>query len=69
MAFKAEYGHCNVPQTMSCNDKHSSLGNWCGAIRRSYKAIQEGRGRPRCNISEAGDIMRLEKAGFEWRLK
>jgi hypothetical protein len=68
MAFKAEYGHCNVPQTMSCNDKHSSLGNWCGAIRRSYKAIQEGRGRPRCNISKA-NIKRLEKAGFEWHLK
>ncbi len=34
-AFKAKFGHCNVPQTKSSNKKHSSLGQWCGDIRRS----------------------------------
>ena len=66
-AFKAKFGHCNVPQTKSSNKKHSSLGQWCNDIRRSYKAIQRGRGMLRCNISKA-DIRRLEKAGFDWRL-
>jgi hypothetical protein len=66
-AFKAKFGHCNVPQTKSSNKKHSSLGQWCNDIRRSYKAIQQGRGMLRCNISKA-DIRRLEKAGFDWRL-
>jgi hypothetical protein len=47
MAFKAEYGHCNVPKTNSRNNKHLPLGQWCGDIRRSYKAIQEGRGKLR----------------------
>ena len=67
-AFKAEFGHCNVPKTRSSNNKHFSLGVWCGEVRRSYKAIQKGRGRLICKLSKA-DIKRLEKAGFEWRLK
>jgi hypothetical protein len=67
MAFKAKFGHCNVPSTQSSNNKHSSLGIWCRDIRRSYKAIKMG-GRLRCKVSKA-DIKRLEKAGFEWRLK
>jgi hypothetical protein len=65
-AFKAEFGHCNVPKTKSSNNKHSSLGIWCSDIRRSYKAIQEGRGMLRCKLSKA-DMKRLEKVGFEWR--
>jgi hypothetical protein len=67
MAFKANVGHCNVPTTKSSNKKHSSLGQWCNDIRRSYKAIQRGRGMLRCNISK-DHIRRLEKAGFDWRL-
>jgi hypothetical protein len=67
MVFKAEFGHCNVPQTQSNTNKHSSLGTWCRDMRISYKAIKEG-GRLRCKLSKA-DIKRLEKAGFEWRLK
>jgi hypothetical protein len=47
MAFKSKFGHCNVPCTNSSTDKHLSLGQWCGDIRRSYKAIQEGRGKLR----------------------
>jgi hypothetical protein len=67
MAFKAEFGHCNVPCTQAKNNKHYSLGHWCRDIRRSYKAIKEG-GRLRYKLSKA-DIKRLENAGFEWRLK
>jgi hypothetical protein len=66
MAFKAEFDHCNVPVTKS--SKHFSLGKWCSHIRLTYRAIQEGRGNLHCKISNA-DIKRLEKAGFEWRLK
>jgi hypothetical protein len=65
MAFKAEFGHCNVPSTLSSkNKKYYSLGLWCINVRRSYKAIHEG-GMLRCKLSEA-DIKRLEKAGFMW---
>jgi hypothetical protein len=63
-AFKAEYGHCNVPQTRSRNNKHLSLGLWCKNMRQSYKAIKEGR-NPTRKISKI-DIRRLENAGFEW---
>jgi hypothetical protein len=66
MAFKAEFGHCNVPRTNSSTNKYLSLGNWCNHVRMSYKAIQVGRGMVICKISKA-DIKRLEKAGFEWR--
>ena len=64
MSFKAEFGHCNVPATQSNTNKHSSLGNWCSNIRRSYKAIKEGRS-PGIKLSKPG-IRRLENAGFEW---
>ena len=66
ISFKAELGHCNVPNTNSRNNKYRSLGNWCSDIRRSYKSIKEG-GKPKCKLSKA-DIQRLENAGFEWNL-
>jgi hypothetical protein len=65
-AFKAEFGHCNVPKTNSVNNKHCSLGVWCSDMRQTYKTIKEG-GKPRRKLSEA-NIQRLEKAGFEWNL-
>jgi hypothetical protein len=64
MAFKAEFGHCQVPATRSRNNKYLSLGFWCSDIRRTYKTIKQG-GTPRCKLSRA-DIQRLEKAGFHW---
>jgi len=67
MAFKAEFGHCNVPAIRSRNNEHLSLGCWCNYMRRSYKAIKKG-GMPRSKLSKA-DIRRLEKAGFEWRFR
>ena len=66
MSFKAEFGHCNVPNTNSRNNKHLSLGYWCSDMRKSYKAIKEGRS-PGCKLSKA-DIQGLENAGFEWNL-
>jgi hypothetical protein len=68
MAFKAEFGHCNVPCKRSSNNTHLSLGVWCSEVRRSYKAFIEGRGMGICKISNA-DVKRLENAGFEWRVK
>jgi hypothetical protein len=67
MAFKAKFRHCNVPCTNSSTNMHFSLGVWCSDIRRSYKAIKMG-GKLRCKLSKA-NMKRLEKAGFEWRLK
>jgi len=66
IAFKAEYGHCNVPQPWSRNNKHYSLGGWCIHMRKSIKAIKEG-GTPKYRLSKAG-MKRLENAGFEWNL-
>jgi hypothetical protein len=63
MAFKAEFGHCNVPQTRSRNNRHYSLGKWCNNMRMSYKSIKEGRS-PSHKLSKA-NIKRLENAEFE----
>ena len=67
MAFKAEFGHCNVTRSQSNINKHLSLGKWCSHVRQTYKAIKEG-GTPRSKLSKA-DMKRLENAGFEWFLK
>jgi hypothetical protein len=68
MAFKAKFGHCNVPQTQSSNNKYRSLGKWCSDMRQTYKAIKMG-GTPRSNKLSKADMKRLEKAGFKWRIK
>ena len=68
MAFKSEFGHCNVPATQSNNNKYRSLGQWCSDMRKAYKGIKAG-GMPRNNKLTNADMKRLEKAGFEWRLK
>jgi len=64
MVFKAEFGHCNVPQTRSRNNKYLSLGVWRTHVRQSYKSIKEG-GIPKCNKLSKADIQRLENVGFE----
>jgi hypothetical protein len=68
MAFKAKFGHCNVPLTRSSNNKYRSLGKWCSDMRQTYKAIKMG-GTPRSNKLSKADMKRLEKAGFKWRIK
>jgi hypothetical protein len=67
MAFKAKFGHCNVLCTQSSDNKHSSLGMWCGHMRQSYKSIKEG-GKQRNHKLSKADMKRLENAGFEWKL-
>jgi hypothetical protein len=45
MAFKATYGHCDVPFTAGEN---ASLVRWCSEMRSSYKKIQNNQ-KPRRN--------------------
>jgi len=66
LSFKTEFGHCNVPQTRSRNNKYYSLGIWCKYARQSYKAIKLKKS-PSRKLSKA-DIQRLENAGFEWNV-
>jgi hypothetical protein len=69
MAFKAKFGHCNVPKTTSSNNKYSSLGQWCSEVRMSYKSIKEGGTTTRNYKLSKADMKRLENAGFEWNLR
>ena len=62
VAFKAKHGHCNVPKT-PCSE-YKALGQWCNAMRVSYKKKQEGK-TPRRTLSQ-DQIARLEALGFEW---
>jgi len=61
IAFKEEFGHCNIPQTCAGNPK---LGRWCGSMRLIYKKVQKGM-TTRCNLSR-DRIERLEEIGFQW---
>jgi hypothetical protein len=63
MAFKAKYGHCDVPRT----GEDASLGKWCSKLRLSYKKIQNNQ-KPPIKLSE-GQIQRLNDAGFKWCLR
>jgi len=64
IAFKEEFGHCNVPRRYAGNP---SLGHWCSTMRTGYKKIQKGM-KPRFNLSQER-IDRLEKVGFQWKVK
>jgi len=64
LAFKSEFGHCNVSRKYSADP---SLGNWCNTIRSSYKKIQQGQ-TPRRNLTQ-DEIERLEEIGFKWTLR
>jgi hypothetical protein len=63
MAFKAKYGHCDVP----CTGENASLGHWCSEMRVSYKKIQNNQ-KPRRKLSDE-KIQRLNDAGFKWSLQ
>ena len=68
MAFKAEFGHCDVSLSKSSDKKHSSLGRWCHGIRKAYE-IMKKEGKPRRYKLSKSDIKHLENAGFEWVLR
>jgi len=63
MAFKAKYGHCDVPY----RGEDSSLGQWCSQLRASYKKIQNKQ-KPKIKLSDE-QIQRLNDAGFKWSQK
>ena len=63
MAFKAQYGHCDVSRT----GENASLGQWCSALRRSYKKIQNNQ-KPNIKLSDE-QIQRLTDAGFKWSIR
>jgi len=60
LAFKAKYGHCDVPRT----GENASLGRWCSEMRVSYKKIQNNQ-KPKMKLSDE-QIQRLNDAGFKW---
>jgi len=49
IAFKEEFGHCNVPSKKYADNP--SLGHWCGTMRNTYKKIQKGI-KTDCNLSQ-----------------
>jgi len=64
VAFKEEFGHCNVPHKFANN---SSLGYWCSSMRTTYRRMQKGL-RTNSNLSQ-DRIERLEDTGFQWNLQ
>jgi len=62
MAFKAKYGHCDVPRF----GENASLGSWCAQMRVSYKKKQHNQ-KPRNKLSNE-QIQRLNDVGFKWSL-
>jgi hypothetical protein len=62
MAFKAKYGHCDVPQ----QGEDASLSRWCSQLRVKYKKNQINQ-KPRMKLSDE-QIQRLNDAGFKWSL-
>ena len=63
IAFKEEFGHCNVPSRYAANP---SLGQWCSTTRKAYKKIQNGM-KANYNLTQ-GRIKRLEEIGFQWHV-
>ena len=70
MAFKAKFGHCNVPLSKTAsNAPYWSLGEWCKRIRESRRLMEVGKwGSMRIKLSKA-KIERLDTLGFQWEIK
>ena len=62
IAFKNEFGHCNVPVKYASNQ---SLGNWCTNMRATHSRIQKG--LPTKSFLPAERIAQLDYIGFTWR--
>ena len=63
IAFKEEFGHCNVPRSYAGNP---SLGHWCHSMINAYKKIQKGM-KTNSNLSQ-DRIERLTEIGFQWKI-
>ena len=63
IAFKEEFGHCNVPSKYASNP---SLGQQCSHMRKTYNKTQKGM-TANSNLSQ-DRIARLEEIGFEWQV-
>ena len=63
LAFKDEFGHCNVPTRYSVDP---SLGSWCKTMRVTYNKIQQG--KPTIRNLPQDRIERLEALGFKWKV-
>ncbi len=61
VAYKAEFGHCDVPRKVSRHSRYYGLSQWCNSIR------SKGRKPTDLNLSPA-KIRRLESIGFRLKL-
>lgn len=62
IAFKKEFGHCNVPVKYVGS---RNLGHWCSGMRSTYSKIQKG--LPTKSPFPAERIARLNEIGFHWK--
>mmetsp|Transcript_26831 Transcript_26831/g.46615 ORF Transcript_26831/g.46615 Transcript_26831/m.46615 type:complete len:420 (-) Transcript_26831:334-1593(-) len=60
--YKAEHGHCNVPQHYHLN---KPLGKWCNKNRTDYNNYQKEKKSP----MTLERITLLESIGFQWSVK
>ena len=62
-AYKASYGHCNVPRTSKQNPQYNSLGEWVHFQRRQHNKFIAG---SNCTLTSQRKQY-LDEIGFEWR--
>jgi len=62
IAFKEEFGHCNVPYQYR---KDPSLGRWASHMKDAYQKIKNGMKSEHDRLPKER-IERLDKIGFEW---
>jgi len=62
IAFKEEFGHCNVPYQYR---KDLSFGRWASHMREAYNKIKNGMKADHSLPQER--IERLEEIGFQWK--
>ena len=63
IAFKEEFGHCNVPIIYQDN---FSLGHWCSSVRTHYNRFQNG--MEAIHKFKKDWIELLEGLGFQWQV-
>ena len=63
IAFKEEFGHCNVPIIYQDN---FSLGHWCSSVRTHYYRFQNG--MEAIHKFKKDWIELLEGLGFQWQV-